>query len=119
MGKLVNLYIHEIVKLHGIPLSIISDRDSRYTSKVWMALQEAFGTQLDFSFAFHPKTEGQSERTIQILEDMLRACVLDFGGNWDYHLPLAEFACDNSNQASIGMPPFEALYGRPCRSLVC
>ena len=77
------------------------------------------GTQLNFSTAFHPQTDGQSERVIQILEDMLRACVLDFGGNWADYLPLAEFAYNNSYQSSIGMAPYEALYGRPCRSPLC
>ena len=71
------------------------------------------------STAFHPQTDGQSERTIQVLEDMLRACVLDFKGSWEEHLPLVEFAYNNSYQASIQMAPYEALYGRPCRSPIC
>ena len=71
------------------------------------------------SSAYHPQTDGQSERTIQILEDMLRACCMDWGGSWEQYLALAEFAYNNSFQASIGMPPFEALYGRLCRSLLC
>ena len=77
------------------------------------------GTELHFSTAYHPQTDGQSERTIQTLEDLLRACLLDFEGNWEEHLPLVEFTYNNSFQASIGMAPFEALYGRPCRSPVC
>ena len=77
------------------------------------------GTQLSMSTAFHPQTDGQSERTIQILEDMLRACVLDLKGSWDEHLPLTEFTYNNSYQASIQMAPYEALYGRPCRSPIC
>ncbi|WMV07206.1 hypothetical protein MTR67_000591 [Solanum verrucosum] len=84
--KLAKIYIREIVRLHGIPISIISD------------------------------TDGQSERTIQVFEDMLRACVIDFGGHWDQFLPLAEFAYNNSCHSSIEMAPFEALYGRRCRS---
>ena len=71
------------------------------------------------STAFHPQTDGQSERTIQVLEDMLRACVLDFKGSWEEHLPLVEFSYNNSYQASIQMEPYEALYGRPCRSPIC
>ena len=71
------------------------------------------------STTFHPQTDGQFERVIQILEDMLRACVLDFQGSWVEHLPLIEFAYNNSFQSSIGMAPYEALYGRPCRSLMC
>ena len=77
------------------------------------------GTQLSMSTAFHPQTDGQSERAIQILEDMLRACVLDLKGSWEEHLPLVEFAYNNSYQASIHMAPYEALYGRPCRSPIC
>ena len=116
LGK---LYVQEIVKLHGIPLSIVSDRDSKFTSKLWGSLQRALGTELNFSTAFHPQTDGQSERTIQILEDMLRACVLDSHGSWEDYLALAEFAYNNSFQSSIKMAPFEALYGRPCRSPLC
>ena len=74
------LYVKEIVRLHGAPRSIVSDRDPTFTSKFWGSLQRAMGTRLKFSTAFHPQTDGQSERTIQILEDMMRACVLDFGG---------------------------------------
>ena len=113
---LSHLYIREIVKLHGVPVSIVSDRDPRFTSRFWQGLQSALDTQLLFSTAFHPQTDGQSERTIQILEDMLRACVLDFHGTWEDHLPLVEFTYNNSYQVSIQMAPFEALYGRPCRS---
>ena len=71
---------------------------------------------MDLSTAFHPQTEGKSERTIRVLEDMLRACVIEFGGNWDNFLPLAEFSYNNSYHTSIDMAPFEALYGRRCRS---
>ena len=77
------------------------------------------GTEIKLSSAFHPQTDGQSERVIQILEDMLRACVMEFRGNWVEHLPLIEFAYNNSFQSSIGMAPYEALYGRPCRSPMC
>ncbi|KAL0534386.1 hypothetical protein IC582_028676 [Cucumis melo] len=109
----------EIVRLHGVPVSIVSDRDARFTSKFWKGLQLALGTRLDFSTAFHPQTDGQTERLNQILEDMLRACVLEFLGSWDSHLHLMEFAYHNSYQATISMAPFEALYGKCCRSLVC
>lgn len=97
----------------------MSDRDPRFTSQFWQSLQKAMGTSLCFRTAFHPQTDGQSERTIQTLEDMLRACVMDFDGSWEKHLPLVEFAYNNSFQASIGMAPYEALYRRPCRSPVC
>ncbi|KAL6312880.1 hypothetical protein AAG906_022641 [Vitis piasezkii] len=94
-------------------------RDPRFTSQFWQSLQKALGTEIRLSSAFHPQTDGQSERVIQILEDMLRACVMDFKGNWVEHLPLIEFAYNNSFQSSIGMAPYEALYGRPCRSPMC
>ncbi|WRX23435.1 Integrase [Theobroma cacao] len=117
--KLAKLYIDEIVRLHGVPVSIVSDRDPRFTSRFWPKFQEALGTKLRFSTAFHPQTYGQSERTIQTLEDMLRACVIDFIESWDRHLPLVEFAYNNSFQSSIGMAPYEALYGRKCRTPLC
>ncbi|GJR26391.1 putative reverse transcriptase domain-containing protein [Tanacetum coccineum] len=88
METLTRLYIKEIVSRHGVPISIISDHDSHFTSRFWQSLQNALGTQLDMSTAYHPETDGQSERTIQTLEDMLRACVIDFGKGWDKHLPL-------------------------------
>ena len=119
MDCLASLYVKEIVRMHGVPDSIVSDRDSRFTSRFWHSLQKALGTKLSFSTAFHPQTDDQSERVIQVLEDLLRACTLDLKGNWDDHLPLVEFAYNNSFQASIGMAPFEGLYGRKCRSLVC
>ncbi|GKE09857.1 reverse transcriptase domain-containing protein [Tanacetum coccineum] len=109
----------EIVSRHGVPISIISDRDSHFTSRFWQSLQSALGTQLDMSTTYHPETDGQSERTIQTLEDMLRACVIDFGKGWEKHLPLVEFSYNNSYHASIKATPFEALYGRKCRSPVC
>ena len=77
------------------------------------------GTRLHFSTAFHPQTDGQSEISIQTLEDMLRVCVIELKGSWDTHLSLMEFAYNNSYQSSIGMAPFEALYGRKCRTPVC
>ena len=119
LAKLADIYVNEIVRLHGVPVSIVSDRDPRFTSHFWRSLQDAFGSRLNISTAFHPQTDGQSERTIQTLEDMLRACILDFRGNWDDHLPLIEFSYNNSYQASIKMAPYEALYGRKCRSPIC
>ena len=119
LDRLAELYINEIVRLHGVPVSSVSDRDPRFTSRFWPKLQNALGTTLHFSTAFHPQTDGQSERTIQTLEDMLRACVLDFKRYWVKYLPLVEFAYNNSFQASIGMAPYEALYGRKCRTPIC
>ncbi|KAA3483116.1 Gag protease polyprotein [Gossypium australe] len=103
-----------IIRLHGVPLSIISDRDPRFTSRFWKKLQEALGTKLSFSIAFHPQTDGQPERVIQILKDMLLCCVLEFQSIWEKYLPLVEFAYNNSFQSSLKMAPYEALYGRKC-----
>ncbi|GJV83724.1 putative reverse transcriptase domain-containing protein [Tanacetum coccineum] len=114
--KLAKIYTNEIVARHGVPVSIISERDGRFTSHLWQAFQEALGTILDMSTAYHPQTDGQSEHIIQTLEDMLRACVMDFGGSWDTHLSLIEFSYNNSYYTSIKCALFEALYGRKCRS---
>ena len=119
LEEFCRLYIQEIIWLHGVPMSIVSDRDPRFMAHFWKSFQKAMGTQLKMSTAFHLQTDGQSERTIQILEDMLRACVLDLKGSWEEHLPLVEFAYNNSYQASIQMTPYKALYGRPCRSPIC
>ncbi|GJS24991.1 putative reverse transcriptase domain-containing protein [Tanacetum coccineum] len=88
METLTRLYLKEIVSRHGVPISIISDRDSHFTSKFWQSMQSALGTQLDMSMAYHPQIDGQSKRTIQTLKDMLRACAIDFGKGWERHLPL-------------------------------
>ncbi|GJV64713.1 putative reverse transcriptase domain-containing protein [Tanacetum coccineum] len=119
LEKLTRQYLKEVVSKHGVPVSIISDRDGKFTSHFWKSLHKALGTRLDMSTAYHPETDGQSERTIQTLEDMLRACVLDFGKGWDKHLPLVEFSYNNSYHTSIKAAPFEALYGRKCRSPIC
>ena len=110
LSALSRLYVAEIVRLHGVPLSVVSDRDPHFVSSFWQGLQDAMRTQLSFSTTFHPQTDGQSERTIQILEDMVRACVFDFDSSWSGYLPLAEFAYNNSFQSSIGMALYEALY---------
>nr|GFA47280.1 reverse transcriptase domain-containing protein [Tanacetum cinerariifolium] len=112
MDTLTWLYIKEIISCHGVPISIISDRDSHFTSRFWQSLQNALGTQLDMSTAYHPETDGQGERTIQTLEDMLRACAIDIGKGWEKHLSLVEFSYNNSYHASIKATPFEALYVR-------
>ncbi|GJY27980.1 putative reverse transcriptase domain-containing protein [Tanacetum coccineum] len=119
MAKLMRQYLKEVVSRHGVPVSIISDRDSKFTYHFWKSLNEALGTQLDMSTACHPQTDGQSERTIQTLEDMLRACVMDFGKGWDRHLPLVEFSYNNSYHTSIKAALFKALHGRKCRSPIC
>jgi hypothetical protein len=114
--KLAQLYVDNIVKLHGVPSGIVSDRGTQFTSRFWKGLHNAMGTKLDFSSAYHPQTIGQTERVNQIMEDMLRACVLTYGKDWEQSLPYAEFSYNNSYQASLGMSPFEALYGRKCRT---
>ncbi|GJX73867.1 putative reverse transcriptase domain-containing protein [Tanacetum coccineum] len=110
LDKLAMLYLNRIVARHRILVSIICDRDGRFTSNFWKSLQKALGTDISMSTAYHPETDGQSERTIQTLEDMLRACVIDFGKGWVKHLPLVEFSYNNSYHASIKAAPYEALY---------
>ncbi|GJV68697.1 putative reverse transcriptase domain-containing protein, partial [Tanacetum coccineum] len=119
LDKLARLYLNRMVARHKIPVSIICDRDGRFTSNFWRSFQKALGTDVSMSTAYHPETDGQSERTIQTLEDMLRACVINFGKGWVKHFPLAEFSYNNSYHASIKAAPYEALYGRKCRSPVC
>jgi hypothetical protein len=113
---LAELYMSRIVCLHGIPKKIISDRGTQFTSQFWQQLHEALGIHLKFSLAYHPQTDGQTERTNQILKDMLRAYALQDQLGWDKRLPYAEFSYNNSYQASLKMSPFEALYGRNCRT---
>ncbi|KAM1427706.1 hypothetical protein ACFXTO_020221 [Malus domestica] len=119
LSRLAKLFISQNVKYHGVPVNIISDRDPRFTSKFWIVFQEALGTRLLYSTAYHPQTNGQSDRTIQTLEDMLRSSVLQFGDSWHNCLVLMEFAYNNSYHSSIGMAPFEALYGKSCRMPIC
>ncbi|GJR47123.1 putative reverse transcriptase domain-containing protein [Tanacetum coccineum] len=119
LDKLARLYLNRIVARHGIPASIICDRDGRFTSNFWKSFQKALGTDVSMSTAYHPENDGQSERTIQTLEDMLRAYMIDFGKGWVKHLPLAEFSYNNSYHASIKAAPYVALYGRKCHSHVC
>ena len=87
LEEFFKLYVQNIVQLHGVPVSITSDRDPRFTTHFWESFQGAMGTRLMISTTFHPQTGGQSERTIQTLENMLRACILDLKGNWEEHLP--------------------------------
>src|SRR3954470_10334173 len=110
-SQLATLYMSRIVSLHGIPLVISSDRGSLFTSRFWASFQEAMGTHLSFSTAFHPQSQGQVERVNQVIEDMLRACVISFSKKWEESLPYAEFSYNNSYQASLKMAPFKVLYG--------
>ena len=117
--KLTAIYVREVVTRHGVPTLIVSDRDVCCTSRFWKRVHKKLGTRLHFSTAYHPQTDGQSEQTIQTLEDMLRACIIDFGGSWDSYISLDEFSYNNNHRASIGMPSFKLLYGRRCRTLIC
>jgi hypothetical protein len=105
-----------IVCLHGVPKKIVSDRGTQFTSCFWKRLHESMDTKLNFSSAYHLQTDGQIERTNQVLEDMLRACALKYGKSWDKGWPYAELSYNNSNEASLKMAPFEALFGRKCRT---
>jgi hypothetical protein len=115
-AQLVELYISSIICLHGVPKKIVSDRGTQFTSCFWKRLHKSMDTKLNFSSAYHPQTDGQTERTNQVLEDMLRACTLKHGRSWDKSLPYAEFSYNNSYQASLKMAPIEALYGQKCRT---
>src|SRR3954467_13486403 len=115
-NQLADLYISRMVVLHRVPKKIIYDRGSLFTSRFWASFQQAMGTRLSFSTAYHPSTGGQTERVNQILEYMLRACVISFGKNWEKCLPFVELSYNNSFQSSIGMAPFQFLYGRTCRT---
>jgi hypothetical protein len=98
VDKLAKLYVNEVIRLHGVPVSIMSDQDPRFTSRLWPSLQQALRTKLNLSTTFHPQTDGLSGRTIQTLEDLLGPCVLEFEGNWEDLLPLVEFTYNNSYQ---------------------
>jgi hypothetical protein len=110
------VFISEVIRLHGLPEKIILDRDSRFTSRFWTSLQSMLGTQLNLSTTYHPETDGKTKRVNQVMEDMLRMYVMDNQIHWEKCLPLVEFAYNNSFRRSIGMPPYEALYGRPYKT---
>jgi transposase InsO family protein len=116
--QLTELYMSRIVCLHGVPMKIVSDRGTQFTLKFWERLHEILDSQLCFSSAYHPQTNGQTKRVNQILGDMLRACALQYGRSWDKCLPYTEFSYNNSYQESLKMAPFEMLYGRRCRTLL-
>ena len=119
LEEFCKLYIREIVRLQGVPVSIVSNWDPQFMAQFWKSFQQAIGTQLSMSTSFHPQMDGQLERTIQILEAMLQACILDLKGSWEEHFPLLEFTYNKSYQASLQMAPYEALYGSPFRSRIC
>jgi transposase InsO family protein len=107
--KYVEIYIAHVLCLHGVPKTIISDRGSQFVAHFWEQLHASLGTHLIHSLAYHPQTDGQIERVNQILEDMLRACVMEYQGSWEKNLPWVEFSYNNSYQESMKMAPFEVL----------
>src|SRR5438105_6769743 len=114
--ELAELYIQHILRLHGVPSRILTNRGTQFTSYFWKCLHQALGTTLDYSTAYHPQTDGQTERVNQILEDLPRASVLTYGKDWEKSLPFAEFSYNNTYQASLQVSPSAALYGRKCRT---
>jgi hypothetical protein len=106
--RLANLYVKHILRLHGAPKSIVSNRGPQFVAKFWRSFHKLMGTTLNYNIAFHPQTDGQTERVNQVLEDMLRACALTYNTDWESSLPFAEFSYNNF-QASLWMAPFEAL----------
>jgi len=117
--QLADLYMKEIVRLRGVHLSKVSSRDTKFISRFWYGFQEAMGTELCLSTAFHLQSDGKSKRIIQTLEYVLRACSLEYAGTQDHNLPLVAFTYNSTYHASICMTPFEALYGRHCRIPIC
>ncbi|XXG52995.1 hypothetical protein AAC387_Pa03g1177 [Persea americana] len=117
--ELARMYMEKVVTIHDVTLSIVSDRDPRFLGKLWTELQEVLGITLSFSTAYHPQIDGQIERDNQTLEEMLRACILQFWKEWQRSLPLCEFPYNNSYHSSINMAPIEALYGRRCKTPIC
>jgi hypothetical protein len=115
---ITQVFMQEIFRLHGMPKEIVFDRDMKFTSNFWKSLMVGLETKLFFSTAYHPQTDGQTERVNQILEDMLRMHVMHQPKKWEDYLPLVEFTYNNGYQASLKMSPFEVLYGRPCKTLV-
>jgi transposase InsO family protein len=114
--ELAELYMSRVACLHGVPKKIVSDRETQFTLKFWERLHETLDVQLCFSFTYHPQTDGQTESVNQILEDMLRACTLQYERSWDKSLSYVEFSYNNRYQESLKMTPFEMLYGRRCRT---
>ncbi|GJV26831.1 reverse transcriptase domain-containing protein [Tanacetum coccineum] len=119
MEKLARMYLKEVVTRHGISVSIIYDHNPRFASTNKARGLFKLSIFMDMSTTYHPQIDEQSERTIQTLEDMLRACAIEFGKGWVNHFPLVDFSYNNSYHASIKAAPFEALYSRKCLSPVC
>eukprot|EP00253_Pinus_taeda_P011478 PITA_11478 len=114
--QISHVFMQNVFKLHGLPKVIISDRDVKFTSTFWRTLFAELGTHLNFSTTYHPQTDGQTERVNQVVEDMLRACVMMKPTQWEEYLHLVEFAYNNGYHSSTQLSPFEVLYGRKCRT---
>lgn len=114
--NITEIFMKEIFRLHGIPKVVISDRDAKFTGNFWKTLFKGLDTKLNFSTAFHPQIDGQTERVNQILEDMLRMYVMNQPKKWEEYLHLVEFAYNNNYQTSLKLSPFEILYGRKCNT---
>ena len=115
---IAKIFMKDIFKLHGFPKALVFDRDVEFTSNFWKGLFPYLGTKLNFSIAYHPQIDGQTKRVNRVLEDMLRMYVMDKPTKWEDYLQLVEFSYKNGQQASLGMSPYEALYGRRCRTVV-
>jgi hypothetical protein len=113
-----DIFLKEVARLHGIPKTIVSDRDLKFTSNFWKGLYKGFRTNLNCSTAYHPESDGQTERVNRVIEDMLRIYVMDKPSRWEDYLHLVEFIYNNGYHASLKMSPFEALYGRKCNTSV-
>jgi hypothetical protein len=113
---IARVFISDIVRLHGVPKRIISDRGLVLTGRFWTSFQDALGTQLNFSTTYHPETDKKTERTNQILEDMLCMYVMDQQKHWEEFMPLVEFSYNDNYQSTITMASFEFIYVRPCRT---
>jgi hypothetical protein len=114
----VDIFLKEVARLHGIPKTIVSDRDPKFTSNFWKGLFKGFRMNLNFSTMYHPESDGQTERVNRVIEDILRMYVMDKPSRWEDYLHLVEFAYNNGYHASLKMSPFEALYGRKCNTPV-
>jgi hypothetical protein len=114
----VDIFLKEVARLHGIPKTIVSDRDPKFTSNFWKGLFKGFGTNLNFSTSYHPESDGQTESLNMVIEDILRIYVMDKPSRWEDYLHLVEFAYNNGYHASLKMSPFKALYGRKCNTPV-
>jgi hypothetical protein len=118
VADVVDIFMKEVARLHGIPKTIVSDRDPKFTSNFWKGLYKGFRTNLNFIPAYHLESDGQIERVNSVIEDMLRMYVMDKPSKWEDYLHLVEFAYNNGYQALVKMIPFEALYGRRCNTPV-